>query len=241
MPETIERSADGIFEFNRILIDATHRYCVAFKPNIAFYECLGSAGWMALEKTIAYIKERCPDVFTIADAKRGDIGSTSDLYARAFFERMDFDAVTVSPYMGRDSVSPFLKYKNKWVILLGLTSNKGAEDFQLKDMLFQRVLQISRNWGSAENMMYVIGGTRPEMLEEARKLAPDNFFLVPGIGAQGGKMAEVVKYGLNSECGLLLNLSRSIIYAGKGTDFAMKAKEESEKIQMEMEKIVRKF
>ncbi len=248
LPKGIERSSKGIVEFNKRIIDATQHLCVAYKPNVAFYECLGSEGWKALEETMEYIHKNCPDIFTIADAKRGDIGNTSDLYARAFFERMSFDSVTVAPYMGEDSVKAFTGYKNKWVILLALTSNKGAEDFQLQELtpppgeekrkLFQQVLHVSRKWGTAENVMYVVGATRPEMIAEVRKLVPDHFLLIPGVGVQGGSLADVAKYGMNKQCGLLVNVSRSLIYAGNDTSFAQKAKEEAEKVQVEMEALL---
>ena len=235
LPKHLLKSEDPIFEFNKHLIDTTHDLCVAYKPNIAFYESLGAKGWMSLEKTINYINEKCPDVFTIADAKRGDIGNTSKLYARAFFEQMNFDSITVAPYMGEDSVCPFLEYKNKWVILLALTSNKGADDFQIgPEKLFEKVLTVSQKWSNADNMMYVIGATRPEMLADIRKLVPNHFLLVPGVGAQGGNLQEVCKYGLNKDCGLLINASRSIIYASNGEDFAQKAREEAMKMQQEM-------
>lgn len=248
LPIGIPKTAEGSFEFNKQIIDATHDLCVAYKPNMAFYESLGSKGWVSLEKTIAYIKEKHPDIFTIADAKRGDIGNTSKLYAKAFFEQMNFDSITVAPYMGEDSVKPFLEYKNKWVILLALTSNKGADDFQMHEllspfeggrgMLFQNVLSSSQKWGNADNMMYVVGATRPEMLTDIRKSVPDYFLLVPGVGAQGGSLQDVAKHGINKECGLLVNASRSVIYASNGTDFAQKARGEAEKMQEEMKQIL---
>lgn len=248
LPNGIDRSSKGVFEFNKQLIDATHELCVAYKVNTAFYESLGSAGWEALELTVKYIQAVCPHVFTIADAKRGDIGNTSSLYARAFFERMNFDSITLAPYMGADSIIPFLDYKGKWVILLALTSNKGAEDFQMKELampfengkikLFQEVIRTSKKWGSAENMMFVAGATRPEMLAEVRAVAPDHFLLIPGVGAQGGSLQEVSRYGMNKTCGLLVNISRSILYASKDSDFVLKAKVEAQKVQEEMRKIL---
>lgn len=242
LPEGIPKTAEGIFEFNKQIIDATHDLCVAYKPNMAFYESLGSKGWVSLEKTIAYIKEKHPDIFTIADAKRGDIGNTSKLYAKAFFEQMNFDSITVAPYMGEDSVIPFLEYKNKWVILLALTSNKGADNFQLGTKeLYKEVLQASQKWGNADNMMYVVGATRPEMLIDIRKSVPDHFLLVPGVGAQGGSLQEVAKYGMNKQCGLLVNVSRNIIYAGNGTDFAQKARAEAKRMQEEMKELLKQI
>lgn len=217
---------DPIFEFNKRIIDSTKDLCVAYKPNIAFYECLGSKGWDSLKKTIDYIPE---NIFTIADAKRGDIGNTSDYYAKTFFEYLNFDAVTVAPYMGIDSVKPFLKYENKWVILLALTSNEGANDFQtLKDeegkFFYERVLEKSSKWGTPENLMYVVGATRAEAIGSVRKTVPDNFFLVPGVGAQGGSLDDVVDYGWNNDCGILVNSSRGIIYASNNKDFAQAAR-----------------
>lgn len=235
-------SDDPIFEFNKQIIDATADLCVAYKLNLAFYESIGLEGWDALERTVDYIRSSYPDQFIIADAKRGDIGNTSAMYARTFFGNMDFDAVTVAPYMGHDSVSPFLTYENKWTILLALTSNKGAFDFQYMEengvKLFEKVLKTSKEWGSDENMMYVVGATKAEMLTEIRKIIPNHFLLVPGVGAQGGSLQEVVKYGKNDECGLLVNSSRQIIYASSETDFAEKAREEALKVQQEMSKIL---
>ncbi len=248
LPDGIDRSSKGVFEFNRQIIDATHEFCVAYKVNTAFYESMGSAGWEAMEHTVKYMQVVCPGVFTIADAKRGDIGNTSGMYASAFFEHLNFDSITIAPYMGEDSIAPFLKYTGKWVILLALTSNKGAEDFQLKELarsfknekvkLFQEVIRTAQNWGHLENMMFVVGATRPEMLAEVRAIAPDHFLLVPGVGVQGGSLQEVSRYGMNKTCGLLVNISRSILYAGKDSNFAQKAKEEAKKIQEEMEKII---
>ncbi len=241
IPKHLLDNEDPIFEFNKQIIDATNQYCIAYKPNIAFYESLGYKGWISLEKTINYLNEKYPNVFTIADAKRGDIGNTSQMYAKAFLETLNFDAITVAPYMGEDSVSPFLEYANKWVILLALTSNKGAYDFQThkientNEFLYERVLKTSLNWGSSNNLMYVVGATKAEMLEGIRKIVPDSFLLVPGVGAQGGSLEEVVKYGINKECGLIVNSSRNIIYASSGIDFNIKAKEEAEKMKNEMD------
>jgi orotidine-5'-phosphate decarboxylase len=235
---------DAMFAFNKAIIDATADLCVAYKPNLAFYESLGLEGWEVLERTIDYIRENYPDQFIIADAKRGDIGNTSAMYARTFFGNMDFDSVTVAPYMGEDSVSPFLTYEGKWVTLLALTSNKGAFDFQfVKDAetgerLFEKVLRTSLNWGTDENMMYVVGATKAEMLTDIRTIIPEHFLLVPGVGAQGGSLAEVAKYGLNSTCGLLVNSSRQIIYASEEADYAKAARLEAEKVQQEMEQIL---
>jgi len=236
---------DPIFEFNRQIIDYTSDFCVAYKPNLAFFESEGAMGWRSLEKTVKHIRKNYPDQFIIADAKRGDIGNTSNLYARAFFEKMDFDAVTVAPYMGEDSVKPFMTYLDKWVILLALTSNKGAADFQyLKDektgnQLFESVLKTSQNWGTSENMMYVVGATKAEKLKEIRQIVPDHFLLVPGVGAQGGSLREVAKNGMNSKCGLLVNSSRGIIYASNGEDFAQKAGEAAKEVQHEMEELLK--
>jgi len=233
IPQHLHSSSDPIFEFNKQIIDATHDLCVAYKPNIAFYESIGSAGWEALEKTADYLK-KFKDVFTIADAKRGDIGNTSGMYAQAFFGSMDFDAITVAPYMGEDSVTPFLQYEGKWVILLALTSNKGANDFQTDNELYKTVLKKSQKWGNADNMMYVVGATKAAMLADIRKIVPEHFLLVPGVGAQGGNLQEVAKHGMNKQCGLLANSSRNIIYASDKEDFAQKARENALKIQKEM-------
>jgi orotidine-5'-phosphate decarboxylase len=235
---------DNIFAFNKAIIDATADLCVAYKPNLAFYESLGIQGWEALERTVEYIREEYPDQFIIADAKRGDIGNTSAMYARTFFGNLDFDAVTVAPYMGEDSVTPFLGYDGKWVILLALTSNKGAADFQyMKDAstgesLFEKVLKTSKEWGNEDKLMYVVGATRADMLADIRNIIPESFLLVPGVGAQGGSLQEVAKYGLNSSCGLLVNSSRQIIYASSGKDFADAARSEAYKVQQEMEDIL---
>jgi orotidine-5'-phosphate decarboxylase len=236
IPAHLLELEDPIFEFNKQIIDATKDLCVAYKPNIAFYESMGPKGWVSLQKTLDYIPN---DIFTIADAKRGDIGNTSNMYARTFFKNMNFDSVTVAPYMGEDSITPFLEFEGKWVVVLALTSNKGGLDFQKiesKDgkKLFQQVLETSKSWGTDENMMYVIGATRAEELSDIRVIAPNHFLLVPGVGAQGGNLKDVAKYGMNKDCGLLVNSSRGIIYAGSGTDFAEKAKVEAKKLQQEM-------
>ncbi|MDD2612918.1 MAG: orotidine-5'-phosphate decarboxylase [Bacteroidales bacterium] len=239
IPTHLLDEEDPIFSFNKAIIDATAAYCVAYKPNMAFYECMGVKGWTALEKTVRYISEKYPEQFIISDAKRGDIGNTSKMYARGFFEDLPFDAVTVAPYMGEDSVKPFLTYKGKWVILLALTSNKGSQDFQLitdaqGERLFEKVLKKSGAWATDEQMMYVVGATKGSMFADIRKVVPKHFLLVPGIGAQGGNLAEVVRYGMNDQCGLLVNSSRQIIYAGKGKDFAVCAEAEAIKLQEEM-------
>jgi orotidine-5'-phosphate decarboxylase len=246
IPKHLLAEKDPIYAFNRQIIDATQTFTIAYKPNIAFYEAMGPKGWESLQKTMEYIPKNC---FTIADAKRGDIGNTSDLYAKAFFDKnssgFNFDSVTVAPYMGSDSVLPFLKYDGKWVILLALTSNIGSADFQNQvigeTQLFEKVLQTSKSWGTDQNLMYVIGATRADMLLKVRAIVPDNFLLVPGVGAQGGSLAEVSKYGMNSNCGLLVNSSRAIIYASDGLNFAQKAKEEAQKIQQEMEKYLDQY
>lgn len=240
IPGFLHEKNDPVFEFNKRIIDATARYAVAYKPNTAFYEANGSQGWDALGSTVRYLRQNHPDIFLIADAKRGDIGNTSKMYARAFFENMDFDAVTVAPYMGEDSVTPFLSYSDKWVILLALTSNKGAEDFQYHgekgSRLFEKVLSVSQAWGNPENMMYVIGATRAEMLKDIRRIVPDHFLLVPGVGAQGGSLEEVCRYGMNSRCGLLVNSSRGIIFADSTESFDTTAGDKAAGIQAEMEK-----
>jgi orotidine-5'-phosphate decarboxylase len=244
IPQHLLKADDPAFEFNKQIIDATHDLAIAYKPNLAFYECNGVKGWQSLTRTIQYLKSF--EVFTIADAKRGDIGNTSTQYAKAFFNPdqsgIDFDAVTVAPYMGEDSVKPFLEFSGKWVVLLALTSNKGAEDFQFFSSggkkLFEQVLIHSKNWGSEENMMFVVGATKAEMLTTVRKIVPDHFLLVPGVGAQGGSLQEVAKYGLTKDCGLLVNSSRNIIYASKDSDFAEKAREEAMKVQQEMEALL---
>lgn len=240
-----EGDLDPIFEFNKSIIDATAEFCVAYKPNLAFYESLGLQGWDVLERTVDYIREKYPDQFIIADAKRGDIGNTSAMYARTFFGALDFDSVTVAPYMGEDSVSPFLTYENKWVTLLALTSNKGAFDFQFMEdkesgeRLFEKVLKTSLKWGNEDNMMYVVGATKADMLADIRKIIPNHFLLVPGIGAQGGSLAEVVKYGMNKQCGLLVNSSRAILYASNGEDYAQAARAEAQKVQKEMSEFLK--
>ena len=231
---------DPIFEFNKLVIDATKDYCVAYKPNIAFYECHGSKGWEALKKTMDYIPN---DIFTIADAKRGDIGNTSHYYAKTFFEYLNFDSVTVAPYMGVDSVSPFLEYKDKWVILLALTSNKGALDFQFStdlngEKLFEKVVRKSAEWGDESKLMYVVGATRSEYIKQVRDVAANHFFLVPGVGAQGGSLKDVVDYGWTKDCGLLVNSSRGIIYAGEGKGFENDVKIAAQKVQQEMASIL---
>jgi orotidine-5'-phosphate decarboxylase len=230
---------DPVFEFNRRIVDATHEYAVAYKPNTAFYESGGIKGWESLRLTLDYIKARYPDILVIADAKRGDIGNTSKMYAKAFFGNMDFDAITVAPYMGEDSVTPFLSYEGKWVILLALTSNKGADDFQYHTdegiRLFERVLEKSRNWGTINNLMYVVGATRADMLTSIRKFVPDHFLLIPGVGAQGGSLKEVAEYGLNSHCGLIVNSSRGIIFADNSENFDKTAGLKAREIHQEME------
>ena len=245
--EAEDRLSMYIYAFNKLIIDATAPYCVAYKPNLAFYECYGIDGLYAYERTIEYLKSKYPKHFIIADAKRGDIGNTSKMYAQSFFEgSSQVDAVTVAPYMGEDSVSPFLGYEGKWVILLALTSNKGSHDFQLMEnangeRLFEKVLKISQQWGNDENMMYVVGATQGQMFEDIRKVVPNHFLLVPGVGAQGGSLEEVCKYGMNKDCGLLVNSSRGIIFASNGEDFALvagqKAKELQEQMAAELKKI----
>ena len=235
---------DPIFEFNKAIIDATHDLCVSYKPNTAFYEAYGIKGWQSLQKTIAYINEKHPEIFTIADAKRGDIGNTSSMYAKAFFEDMQFDSVTVAPYMGKDSVEPFLAFENKHTIMLALTSNEGAFDFQTQIVagkaLYKVVLETSKSWKNADNLMYVVGATKAEYFTEIRKIVPNSFLLVPGVGAQGGSLAEVCKFGMNENVGLLINSSRGILYASNGTDFAEKARGEALKLQQEMETLLEK-
>ncbi len=239
IPEHLKKEEDPIFAFNKAIIDATAPYCVAYKPNLAFYECYGLKGMVAFEKTIKYLKENHPNHFIIADAKRGDIGNTSKMYAQTFFEEYNLDSVTVAPYMGEDSVKPFLEYDGKWVILLALTSNKGSHDFQLTEdqqgeRLFEKVLKKSQEWGTTENLMYVVGATQGKMFEDIRRIAPNHFLLVPGIGAQGGSLQEVCKYGMTKDCGLLVNSSRGIIYAGKDKDFAEMAAQKAKELQQEM-------
>jgi orotidine-5'-phosphate decarboxylase len=252
IPAHLLKEEDPVFEFNKQIIDATHDLCVSYKPNMAFYETEGVKGWISLEKTINYINQNYPGLFTVADAKRGDIGNTSKMYAKAFLEKLNFDSITVAPYMGEDSVTPFFEYKNKWVILLALTSNPGSKDFQINkitslnkensDMfLFEKVLETSKTWSTPDNMMYVVGATKAEMLNDIRKIIPDSFLLVPGVGAQGGSLSDVAKYGMNKQCGLLVNSSRGIIYAGSGTDFKDKARDEAKKLQMEMKELLEKY
>lgn len=240
IPSFLLKEKDPVFQFNKRIIDATHKYAIAYKPNVAFYECYGSKGWTTLESTVKYIKENYHEIFVIADAKRGDIGNTSKMYAKSFLENMPFDAITVAPYMGEDSVTPFLSYNDKWVVLLALTSNKGADDFQYHNedgiRLFERVLSVSQKWGSINNMMYVVGATRAEMLKEIRRIVPDHFLLVPGVGAQGGSLEEVAKYGMNSKCGLLVNSSRSIIFADSSEHFDKVAGKKAHEMQIEMER-----
>lgn len=239
IPRHLMTEEDPVFAFNKAVIDATAPYCVAYKPNLAFYESLGVKGQEALEKTVRYLKEKYPKQFIIADAKRGDIGNTSDLYARSFFEYLDVDAVTVAPYMGEDSVKPFLGYQGKWVILLALTSNKGSHDFQLirdenGNRLFENVIRTSQTWAGTDEMMYVVGATQGRMFQDIRALAPDSFLLVPGVGAQGGSLEEVCKYGMTHDCGLLVNSSRGIIYASDGADFAEAAGAAAKALAREM-------
>ena len=245
IPSHLLKEEDPVFEFNKQIIDATKDLCVAYKPNLAFYESNGPNGMISLEKTVRYIPS---NIFSIADAKRGDIGNTSEMYARTFFEYYNFDSVTVAPYMGEDSVKPFLNFKDKWVILLALTSNDGAKDFQLikvidqmgvsTERMFETVIQTSMNWGDDENMMYVVGATKADLLKRIRQIIPDHFLLVPGIGAQGGSLEEVWKYGANDDIGLLVNASRNIIYAGNGKDFAEKARQEALNIQQQMQRLM---
>jgi len=242
IPDFLKELDDPVFEFNKQIIQQTHEFTIAYKPNLAFYESLGTKGWQSLEKTIEFLKKY--DVLTIADAKRGDIGNTSKMYAKAFFENLDFDAVTVAPYMGVDSVSPFLEYQNKWVILLALTSNKGAFDFQFavnketSRKLFEEVIIKSQQWGTADNVMYVVGATQATMLADIRKIATDHFLLVPGVGAQGGSLEAVAKYGLNDHCGLIVNSSREVIFASKEKDFAEKAGIKAKELQQKMELVL---
>lgn len=246
IPEHLLKEEDPIFAFNKAIIDATADYCVSYKPNLAFYEAFGVKGLISFEKTIKYLKDNYPNHFIVADAKRGDIGNTSAMYARTFFDEYDVDSLTVAPYMGEDSVTPFLGYEGKWVILLALTSNKGSHDFQLTEdnngeRLFEKVLHTSQNWGNADNMMYVVGATQGRMFEDIRKIVPNHFLLVPGVGAQGGSLEEVCKYGMNKDCGLLVNSSRGIIYASKGEDFAEQAAKNAKELQQQMDKELEKF
>lgn len=243
IPKHLLNTEDPIFEFNKRIIDATAQYAVAYKPNIAFYEAYGVKGWQGLEKTIAYIPK---DIFILADAKRGDIGNTSKMYAKAFFENMNCDAITVAPYMGEDSVKPFLEFDNKWVILLALTSNAGGKDFQNLELtqggeLYEEVLRKSQEWGTTDQLMYVVGATRAEALTNIRKIVPDHFLLVPGVGAQGGSLKDVAQYGMNSQCGLLVNSSRGIIYASQEENFAEVAEEKARELQLEMQLYLSEF
>ena len=238
IPTFLLKTKDPVFEFNKCIIDTTNKYAVAYKPNVAFYESNGAKGWNSLEATVRYIKENYPDIFVIADAKRGDIGNTSKMYARAFLENLPFDAITVAPYMGEDSVTPFLSVGGKWVLLLALTSNKGADDFQYHNedgiKLFERVLSVSQKWGNINNMMYVVGATRAEMLKDIRQIVPEHFLLVPGVGAQGGTLEAVAKYGMTNKCGLLVNSSRGIIFTDNSENFAKTAGEKAREMQQEM-------
>jgi orotidine-5'-phosphate decarboxylase len=242
IPSHLLKEKDPVFEFNKQIIESTHQHCVAYKPNIAFYEALGPSGWESLAKTLEYIPK---GIFTIADAKRGDIGNTSKLYAKAFFENMDFDSITVAPYMGEDSVTPFLDFDGKWVILLAHTSNIGAQDFQLIEgagaKLYETVIKKSQQWATSDQMMYVVGATQADRIGHIRKLAPDNFFLVPGVGAQGGDLEAVSREGMNKQCGLLVNSSRGVIYASNGLDFAQKAKEAAVELQKQMGIFLHKY
>ena len=237
-------TAEAIFTFNKAIIDATAPYCVAYKPNLAFYECFGIEGWQAFEQTVQYIKQNYADQFIIADAKRGDIGNTSAMYARTFFEGTQVDALTIAPYMGEDSVTPFLTYPGKWAVLLALTSNKGSHDFQLTadtegERLFERVLRVSQQWGTDEQMMYVVGATQGKLFEDIRRIAPRHFLLVPGVGAQGGSLEEVCRYGMTPRCELLVNSSRGIIYADSTEDFAKVAGEKARELQEQMQKLLK--
>jgi orotidine-5'-phosphate decarboxylase len=244
IPQHLLKEEDPIFAFNKAIIDATHHLCVAYKPNTAFYEAYGLKGWKALSKTILYLNEKHPDIFTIADAKRGDIGNTSTMYAKAFFEDLAFDSVTVAPYMGKDSIEPFLAFENKHTIMLALTSNKGAFDFQTKTVegkeLYKQVLETSKSWKNSENLMYVVGATKAEYFTDIRKIIPNSFLLVPGVGAQGGNLQDVCKYGMNDSVGLLINSSRGIIYASQKEDFAEAAAQKANELKSQMEAILLK-
>ncbi len=245
VPQHLLKHADPVFEFNKEIIDATIDLAVGYKPNLAFYESMGLKGWASLEKTMKYLEQFKGEVFTIADAKRGDIGNTSKMYAKAFFEQMDFDSVTVAPYMGEDSVKPFLEYKDKWVILLGLTSNKGSSDFQFLETgngkLYEQVIKKAQQWGTPDQLMFVVGATHPEEFKHIRSLAPDYFYLVPGVGAQGGDMQKICENGLSNDCGLIINSARNIIYAGKGEDFAADARASAQKTVNEMSSFFKLF
>ncbi|RLD28820.1 MAG: orotidine-5'-phosphate decarboxylase [Bacteroidetes bacterium] len=242
IPQHLLQEDDPILAFNKAIIDATHHLCVAYKPNIAFYEAYGLKGWQALEKTIQYLNNNHPDIFTIADAKRGDIGNTSSRYAKAFFEDLDFDSITVAPYMGKDSVEPFLSFEGKHTILLALTSNEGASDFQTKPVegkeFYKQIIETSKTWQNSENLMYVVGATKAEHLSEIRQIIPNSFLLIPGVGAQGGSLQDVCKYGLNDNVGLLINSSRGIIYASNGVDFAEAATKKAKELQLKMSEII---
>ncbi len=242
IPEHLKRLEDPIFAFNKEIIDRTKEYCVSYKLNLAFYESMGLEGWKSLERTIEYIPS---DLFTIADAKRGDIGNTADMYARAFFDQLNFDSITVAPYMGKDSVTPFLNHEGKWTIILGLTSNVGSADFQTKEMLsdskkelYQQVIETSASWGNEDNTMFVVGATKAEYFQKIRQIVPEHFLLVPGVGAQGGSLQDVCEHGMNDDIGLLINSSRGIIYAGNGPEFGDEAAKSAEKLQMEMKEIL---
>ncbi len=240
IPEHLKEDPDPCFAFNKEIIDATLPFAVAYKPNLAFYEVQGAAGWESLKKTLHYLRSQSKDVFIIADAKRGDIGNTSGMYAQAFFDELSVDAVTLSPYMGKDTVSPFLEYKNRWAVLLALTSNASASNFQYFEnakgqKLFEKVIETSKSWGTTDQIMYVVGATKTEALKEIREIIPEHFLLVPGVGAQGGSLHDVAKFGMNDHCGLLVNSSRGILYASSGLDFAVKAGEKAREIQREME------
>lgn len=246
IPDFLKTCEDPIFEFNKAIVDATAQYCVAYKPNTAFYEQNGPGGMVSFEKTVKYIKENYPDQFIIADAKRGDIGNTSKMYADAFFDTYNVDAVTLSPYMGLDSASPFLEKNGKWLIVLALTSNKSSQDFEQQLMqngerLYEMVIRRSSEWGGKDNMMYVVGATKAEALSDIRKIVPDHFLLVPGIGAQGGSLDDVAKFGMNSHCGLIVNSSRAIIYASSGEDFASSAAVEAQKVQLQMKDLLSRY
>jgi orotidine-5'-phosphate decarboxylase len=245
IPEFLMSTEDPVFEFNRRVIDSSAEFAVAYKPNLAFYESRGAEGLNSLIKTVNYLRSTYPDIFIIADAKRGDIGNTSKMYAKAFFDEMQFDAVTVAPYMGEDSVTPFLSYSEKWVILLALTSNKGADDFQYHtdsgERLFEKVLKKSASWGTKDNMMFVVGATRAEMLSDIRKIVPDHFLLIPGVGAQGGSLEEVVKYGINSKCGLLVNSSRAIIFADSSDNFSLTVASKAKEVRDEMSSYLKEY
>ena len=244
IPEFLKMGSNPVFEFNKRIIDATARYAVAYKPNLAFYEAYGVSGWVNLRMTIDYLRTNYPEMFLIADAKRGDIGNTSTMYAKAFFDTINFDAITVAPYMGEDSIKPFIGYKDKWAIILALTSNSGSETFQYTEdrysgmVLFEKVINQSKKWGTTDNIMYVVGATKPEVIKDVRRIAPDHFLLVPGIGAQGGSLYETAKAGLNAQCGLLVNASRSIIFADNSENFSEIAAQKALEIQQEMENLL---